>query len=395
MTASSPFVERHRIKPTGCGRLDGHTFAVKDLLAVAGKVAGSGNPTWAEHAAPAEWHAAAVDRWLAAGATCLGRTITDEFGFSLLGENAHHGTPLNPKAPDRVPGGSSSGSASAVARGDVDLALGTDTGGSVRVPASNCGTWGFRPTHGRISTEGMHPFAPSFDTVGVLARSADVLATGSGVLLDTGAVDEDPAPSIHLLRDALDAAEPDVRRAFDAALPDLSARLGIDIQPISLRELGVDIPLAEFSARFCVLQWAEIWSSIGGWIESHSPELGDGVASSMELARTVDRTLLPLANAHRVDITNGLTRWLGDTRMLIYPTTPFCAPPLGMNPRRDGANAEYYPRTLSQTAIAGLAGLPEVSMPLLAVNGVPMGISLLGGRGRDTAVLAMATRFEP
>ena len=145
---SGAFVEEFSLPPTGEGPLAGLRFAVKDLIDVAGHRTGCGNPTWLATHPPATVHAVCVEQLLAAGAHCAGKTVTDEVAFSLLGQNHFYGTPLNPAAPDRVPGGSSSGSASAVACGLVDFALGTDTGGSVRVPASNCGVWGWRPTHG-------------------------------------------------------------------------------------------------------------------------------------------------------------------------------------------------------------------------------------------------------
>src|SRR5207253_8128299 len=161
-----------------------------------------GNPTWLATHPPAGVSAVCVEQLLAAGAQCEGKTITDEFAFSLLGENFHYGTPLNPAAPDRVPGGSSSGSASAVACGLADFALGTDTGGSVRVPASNCGIWGWRPSHGAISVAGVMPFAPTFDTVGIFAKSADVLERVATVLLAGEPAGDAIQPTVHLLDEA-------------------------------------------------------------------------------------------------------------------------------------------------------------------------------------------------
>src|SRR5436309_7997242 len=172
---SNAFVTRFDLSPTGSGPLNGLCFAVKDVIDVAGYKTGCGNPTWRDSHPTATAHAVCVEQLLRAGARCVGKTICDELAFSLLGENYFYGTPLNPKAPDRVPGGSSSGSASAVACGLVDFAFGTDTGGSVRVPASNCGIWGIRTTHGRISVAGVNPLSPTFDTVGILAKDMDVL----------------------------------------------------------------------------------------------------------------------------------------------------------------------------------------------------------------------------
>ena len=210
----SAFVQELEVDPTGSGPLDGLTFAVKDLIDIGGYKTGCGNPNWRYTHPPATVNAVCVEQLLAAGARCVGKTVTDELAFSLLGENHFYGTPLNPKAPDRVPGGSSSGSASAVARGLVDFALGTDTGGSVRVPASNCGTWGLRPSHGFISVAGVNPFAPTFDTVGILASSAVVLAHAASVLLGQEHVPHEEPGTVHLLREAFSIADPEVRRAL-------------------------------------------------------------------------------------------------------------------------------------------------------------------------------------
>ena len=166
------------------GPLAGLTFAAKDVFDIAGSRTGFGNPAWLESHPPATSTAPAVQLLLDAGADMVGKTVTDEITYSLSGQNAHYGTPLNSAAPGRIPGGSSSGSASAVAGGLVDFALGTDCGGSVRLPASYCGILGIRPSHGRISLEGVAPFTWSFDVAGWFARDADVFAKVGDVLLD-------------------------------------------------------------------------------------------------------------------------------------------------------------------------------------------------------------------
>src|SRR6266550_446595 len=180
---SNAFVTTFDLPPTGSGSLDGLCFAVKDVIDVAGCKTGCGNPTWRDSHPTAVAHAVCVEQLLRAGASCVGKAICDELAFSLLGENYFDGTPLNPRAPDRVPGGSSSGSASAVACGLVDFALGTDTAGSARIPASNCGIWGFRPSLHRISESGILPFAPSSSTVGVFANNLTVMKKVMSVLL--------------------------------------------------------------------------------------------------------------------------------------------------------------------------------------------------------------------
>src|SRR4029077_15483118 len=210
---SNAFVTTFDLSSTDSGPLTGLRFAVKDTIDVAGFKTGCGNPTWRDSHPAAVVNAVCVEQLLLAGARCIGKTISDELAFSLLGENHFYGTPLNAHAPDRVPGGSSSGSAFAASVGLLDFALGTDTGGSTRVPASNCGIWGFRPSHGFISVAGVNPLAPSFDPVGVLAHNADVLVNVALVLLAAAPMSPSKPATIHLIRDAFDLADADVQQS--------------------------------------------------------------------------------------------------------------------------------------------------------------------------------------
>src|SRR4030095_3448018 len=272
---SNAFVTTFDLSPTGTGPLDGLCFAVKDLIDVAGWKTGCGNPTWRQSHPTAVAHAVCVEQLLGAGARCSGKTILDELAFSLLGENHFYGTPLNPRAPDRVPGGSSSGSASAVACGLVDFALGTDTGGSTRVPANNCGIWGFRPSHDFISVAGVNPLAPSFDTVGILADSVDVLSTVGSVLLANAAVPTNKPDTIHLIQEAFVLADADVQEALSEPLRRLRKIFGGAGRESSLPDLvagDVGDGFATWVDTFCVIQWAEIKSCLGAWIANAKPE---------------------------------------------------------------------------------------------------------------------------
>ncbi|HEY2759150.1 MAG TPA: amidase family protein, partial [Pirellulales bacterium] len=223
---SGAFVDAFEIAPTAEGPLSGLTFAVKDLIDIGGYKTGCGNPSWRDSHPPARSNATCVDQLLAAGGRFVGKTVSDELAFSLIGENHFYGTPLNPKAPDRVPGGSSSGSASAVACGLADFALGTDTGGSVRFPASNCGIWGLRPSHDFISVAGVNPFAPTFDTVGVHARSADILARAAGALLATQPSDNSGPRKIHVLQEAFELTEPVAQQVHQQSIEQLHKLFG-------------------------------------------------------------------------------------------------------------------------------------------------------------------------
>ncbi len=243
LNSGTAFIQRFDLAPTAKGPLDGLTFAVKDNIDVAGMVTGCGNPTWAATHPSAAMHAVVVDVLLGSGARCLGKVILDEFAFSLVGENHFYGTPLNPKAPDRIPGGSSSGSASAVASGEVDFALGTDTGGSVRVPAANCGLYGLRPTWGRSSMAGVQALAPSFDTVGILARDPLVLAKVAACLSPM----ENPTPidTVLVLEEAWALADEEIRAELPRMIEQMK-QAGLDVKTIRLTslfdgELGADI----------------------------------------------------------------------------------------------------------------------------------------------------------
>ena len=259
--------------PTGTGALSGLTFAVKDLFDVAGHPTTYGNPGWARTHPAAVATAPPVAALLEAGARLLGKTKTVELAYGLTGENVWHGTPLNPRAPGRFPGGSSCGSAAAVAGGQVDFALGSDTGGSVRIPASYCGLFGIRPTHGAITLAGARPLAPSLDTLGWFARGAGLLARVGGVLLPASA----GAAGGPLLRvvPAWDNARPEVARALLPALAALEGVLGraVDLDPVPE---GLDTVFAHFRA----VQAEEAWASLGAWIEAHRPAFGPGVWAS-------------------------------------------------------------------------------------------------------------------
>jgi amidase len=393
---SNAFVTTLDLSPTGSGPLDGLRFAVKDTIDVAGFKTGCGNPTWRDSHPAAVVHAVCVEQLLRAGARCVGKTISDELAFSLLGENHFYGTPLNAHAPDRVPGGSSSGSASAVACGLVDFALGTDTGGSTRIPASNCGIWGFRPSHDFISVAGVNPLAPSFDTVGVLARSADVLAMVGLVLLAAPVSASKPA-TIYLIRDAFALADADVQGALLEPMRQLREKFGGAVRESSLQELVPDDTghsFAPWAETFCVIQWAEIKNSLGAWIANAKPEFGPEIAASFQLVNQLDHRRIAEAVQRREQYFRSLHEFLGPDDLLCIPTTPALAPRKGDPPKRSSSGSGYYPRALSLTSVAGMGRLPQVSLPIADADGVPVGLSLLARHGQDSFLLQVAERLE-
>lgn len=363
------------VAPTQRGKLDGLRFAVKDLIDIAGSVTGGGNPDWAASQKPAVAHAPAVARLLAAGATLKGKTVSDELAFSLEGENAHHGTPVNPRCPDRLPGGSSSGSAVAVAAGLVDFALGTDTGGSVRVPASFCGIYGYRPTHGRIPLDGVIPFAPSYDTIGLFTRSPGLLGRVGHVLLESKTATVKPA-RILWAEDASALTEP----AVAAALP----RPG---EAVMIFE-GAEAALLE---AYRVLQGAEIKASLGAWIEAAKPRFGAAITPRFADALAITPDQVAQYQPVRDAFSARLRTMLEPGTILLVPTAPCPALPLSS----DGvARGDFYRRTLTLTCIAGHAGLPAISIPVAELNGCPLGLSAIAGAGQDEALFDFAMTWK-
>ena len=370
--------------PTGSGPLDGLTFTVKDVFDVAGQRTGFGQPTWLATHAAAETTAPAVGRLLDAGARMIGRAICDELTYSLDGENVHYGTPLNPACPERIPGGSSSGSASAVAGGLCEFSLGTDCAGSVRIPASFCGLYGMRPTHGGVPLEGAAPFAPSFDTAGWLARDADVLELVGRALLDERptVAERQMRPHGLIAQDAFAVAGPLIADALRPAVEQVSRALA-GTQEVSVAEEGLE----RWVESFRLIQAFEIWRSLGTWVTEHRPALGPGIRERIAWAATVTEEDALAERRFRAGVVQRLDELLGRDGVVILPSAPGPAPRRGLTPE---ALDDHRRRAISLLCIAGLAGLPQVTLPRATLEGCPLGLSLIGPRGSDLMLLQLA-----
>lgn len=366
--------------PLGQGPLSGLTFAVKDLFDIAGEPTTFGNPDWARTHPRATGNAPPVTALLEAGARLVGKTKTVELAYGLTGENVWHGTPRNPVAPDRFPGGSSCGSAAATAAGLVDFALGSDTGGSVRIPASYCGLFGIRPTHGAISLAGACPLAPSLDTLGWFARDASMLARVGSVLLPSG--DAAVAGPLVLVTDAWSNASPGVQSGLRPAIDTLEAAYGGSVATTLIPE-----GLATAFAHFRAVQAEEAWTSLGPWVEATKPAFGPGIGDRFEAAKTLDPADAQAGRAYRQTMRARVSPLLAGGAILVYPTSPGPAPYLNASLAEQN---EIRAATMGVTAIAGLCGLPEVTLPAMTLDGAPVGLSLVAGPGRDRALLAKA-----
>ncbi|WP_433760721.1 amidase family protein [Nocardia sp. CA-135398] len=393
----------------------GQRLAVKDVIDVAGLPTGAGHPSWlTTHAVPAH-DALAVAR-LRAGFTVVGKTHTDELAYSLAGTNHHYGTPENPAASGRVPGGSSSGSAVAVAAGAADLGLGTDTAGSIRVPASYTGLYGLRPTYARAPRTGIVPLAPSFDVPGLLTRDVATMRAAVALLLD----DAPPAQSPRRLWFPIDLpVAPVVRAAVLPAIEILAAELALDTTP--LFETG---GWEHVRAAFATVQAAEVWSVHGDWIRRERPTFGPGVTARLAVAAEVDADAAAAARAILRAAADRILRGLGPDGVLAMPSAPTAAPPIlgsamtGSPGGHFGLRSATASPTESSTAgsppagapatetatgsaadraalvrltcLAPVCGAPALSVPVAKIDGRPLGLSLLAAPERDESLLAIA-----
>lgn len=373
-----------KVSGSGAGPLSGKTFAVKDIIDVAGQTTGAGNPDWYRTHEPAERHATAVARLLEAGADLVGKTVTEEFAYGLIGENFHYGTPVNPRVPGGVAGGSSSGSASVVAAGEADFALGTDTGGSVRVPASFCGLYGMRPSHGRVPLNGILPLAPSLDTCGWFARDAALFRTIGHVLLGE-AVAATPK-RVLLAEDAFELADAAVRDALAPAISAVTDAVGSPevVRPGEM--VGLE-GYGEWQMAMQVTRGSEAAASHLAWMQATDPEMGPGFRGRFEAGAKYTKAEIAEAMTKRAMIDGYLSGLLGDDAIMLVPGAPRAAPQGGAD---EAVYDDLRDRNEFYNCAAPLARLPQVSLPLGEMESGPVGLGIIAGHGRDEMLLDLA-----
>lgn len=378
--------ENVEVDHAATGPLAGLTMGVKDLFDVVGYPTGCGHPLKREESEPRATTAPAIQALLDAGARFVGKTHMDELAFSLNGKNKHYGTPINAAAPDRIPGGSSSGSAAAVAAGLVDFAVGSDTGGSVRAPASYCGLVGLRPTQGRISLQGAMALAPSFDTVGWFARDIDTFARVGEVLLG-----EDRAPlgeAVHgvLPEEAIgQLTSAEAKRAFPPALGRIEQATG-PLETVEMVEEG----LTTWYWTFRIIQAYEALGVHGSWLSCRNPDLAPDVADRFNFGRRIRSEQAAGASEKRKEVRDRISALIGTGGVLVIPTVPGPAPLLTTPPP---ALEGFRTRALELLCIAGLCGLPQLTLPLAEVEGAPLGVSLIGPAWSDRSLIELGRRI--
>ena len=367
------------------GPLSGLTFAAKDIFDIEGHTTGGGNPDWKATHPPASRNAWIVQTLVDAGATMVGKTHTDELTRGILGENAHYGTPINSKAPDRVPGGSSSGSAAAVSGGLVDFALGSDTGGSVRIPASFCGLYGLRPTHGRVLLDGILTQAPSYDTIGWFTRDATTYARIAEVVFGNRIQNTIPSHLI-IAEDAFEEADRDVSAVLRPIAEKIAAMVPSSIQ-IRLAPSG----LTDWASQQNILQSEEAWDSVKDWVDTVNPRFSFWVSERYNLAISLTPDQISEAALLREQVRARMDEVFANGGIVCLPTAVAPAPLLGLPA---SAKKEIQGRLSHLTCIAGTTGRPQLSLPLGEVNGLPVGLSFLGDHESDEELIGFARIVE-
>ncbi len=375
---------------TGAGTLDGLGLAVKDMFAIEGHVSSFGHPRWRETHSPWKYTAPLLEKLLSAGASIAGLAKLDQLAWSIVGNAGEGVAPLNSAYPERFTCGSSSGPASAVAAGLADVGVGTDTGGSIRVPAAACGLYGLRPTHGLISTEGVLPLAPSFDTVGVLASDLAALRQVLEVMADVHA--GEPVRRVFVPSDGL----AEVTEATSDAVRSVAAALAHSVGcELAHWELGTFCN-SEVSDLFSRIQARQVWTMHGPWLAANVGALAADVARrarrGKELSAMPADDLVDDEGAWHA-YTEALSQALPGEAVAVLPVMT------DLPPLRTASAAElreFRASTFRYTTPASLAGRPELVIPVRTVaSGKWIGVGILGRVGGDSELVRLAAEICP
>lgn len=374
-----------RVRCASAGPLAGLTLAVKDLFDVKGYPTSAGSPIMLARSGIKDKTAPIVKTLLDAGARFVGKTITDELAFSLNGKNAHFGSPINPAAPQRITGGSSSGSMAAVAGRLADIALGSDTGGSVRAPASYGGLFGIRPSHGRLSLKRAWPLAESFDTPGWFARDGETFARVADVLIGKDKAPLPEAPRLLLADDMFAQAVPEAETILRNVVQRIVPALGQPEATTAARDLD------KLYWAFRWLQGREAWIADGAMIESFVPPLGPGVAERFAFSKAVSDADVANGEKIRKAFRTRLAKLLGTDGILLLPTVPDIAPLVSAD---EPELEDFRNRALRLLCLSGLSGFPQISVPVAHRENAPLGLSVIGPKGSDRSLVAFAVKLE-
>ena len=364
------------------GLLSSLNFVLKDMCDVKNLKTSCGNPDFFKKCDFANDYAPFLKDLLNEGPVLKGITVCDEFFYSLIGENGHYGTPTNLNAPSCVPGGSSSGSAAALTTDLYDFSIGSDTGGSVRIPASFCGLIGMRPTHNRINTKGVYPMAPSFDTVGWFANNPEIFQKVGNVLLNNIERSNIDFKQYVVAEDLLELCDAEVQDNFNNYI-------NVNIPNINKTRLSTNTK-AIIADNFRILQGAEVKENIIPWIEKNKPNISPEIRSRIDMASKITDIEVNRALIFRKTLIDEIKKSLPEGTIAVFPTSPFSAPKSGQD---DESLGSFRKRLMELTSIAGMTSRPQITIPRLKDKSGPVGISLLGWKYSDEILLNKLTEI--
>ena len=364
------------------GLLSNLNFVLKDMCDVKNFKTSCGNPDFFKKCDFAKDYAPFLKDLLNEGPVLKGITVCDEFFYSLIGENGHYGTPTNLNAPSCVPGGSSSGSAAALTTDLYDFSIGSDTGGSVRIPASFCGLIGIRPTHNRINTIGVYPMAPSFDTVGWFANDKEIFQKVGNVLLKNIERSNVNFKQYVVAEDLLELCDAEVQSNFNNYI-------NVNIPNINKTRLSTNTK-AIIADNFRILQGAEVKENIIPWIEKNKPNISPEIRSRIDMASKITDIEVNRALIFRKTLIDEIEKSLPEGTIAVFPTSPFSAPKSGQD---DESLGSFRKRLMELTSIAGMTSRPQITIPRLKDESGPVGISLLGWKYSDEILLNKLTEI--
>ena len=371
-----PHSPKNKIQTSYKGNLLDMRFLCKDMCQIKGFKTSCGNPDFYKHTAEATENAPFLEKILNEGAILEGITICDEFFYSIIGENIHYGTPSNKNAPNCVPGGSSSGSAAALTQINYDFTIGTDTGGSVRVPASFCGIYGFRPTHGRINLNKVYPMSESFDTLGWFSNNKSNMLKVGKVFFDH--FEEIPIEQKNILIpiDIINNLDENIKSQFY----DYCENKFKNLKKVQLSKYNK----SELAECFRVIQGYEIKLSMLPWIQKYNPKISTEINSRFEVTKNITVNMYNESINLRKEFVSELDKNLSKEALIIFPTTPFSAPITGQS---DNDLSELRKKVMEFTCIGGLSSRPQISIPKFKGSTGPIGLSILGNKNTDEIIL--------
>ena len=371
-----PHSPKNKIQTSYKGNLLDMRFLCKDMCQIKGFKTSCGNPDFYKHTAEATENAPFLEKILNEGAILEGITICDEFFYSIIGENIHYGTPSNKNAPNCVPGGSSSGSAAALTQINYDFTIGTDTGGSVRVPASFCGIYGFRPTHGRINLNKVYPMSESFDTLGWFSNNKSNMLKVGKVFFDH--FEEIPIEQKNILIpiDIIDNLDENIKSQFY----DYCENKFKNLKKVQLSNYNK----SELAECFRIIQGYEIKLSMLPWIQKYNPKISTEINSRFEVTKNITVNMYNESINLRKEFVSELDKNLSKEALIIFPTTPFSAPITGQS---DDDLSELRKKVMEFTCIGGLSSRPQISIPKFKGSTGPIGLSILGNKNADEIIL--------